>query len=365
MSRGFRAKRPFLMPLRSRTDQLACDPRSYIRAWASDGRPLYAPCLAQTQGPMTLADTGDGTYDTLFGSDWLFEICDSGDWKLYQRATDQTLTLTAWDVEPPTVGITARHPSAAFDQAARPALCWEEADGIHLRQYDEVTSVYAFTGPYAGVDPVLWNDSTANGHVPGSDLILFYLSADRLTIKYRIQNENFGTEHDLETYSEAMVLDGIELLALRYQLKYGLHDGGTRDTDSDPHAWRSTLYGTFLNSAMPASLSLLHDGLLRVAVIWREMHPAMSASLGDLTGGLLHYPIIREDLAAALSASLPAPSTSLLYDAVIHETPSAAFSGSLGDLRTGVLYDAAIPFDATRTFSGSLGGMTNGSLDAA
>src|SRR5690606_3102017 len=173
--------------------------------------------LAWSPGPVELATTGDGSYQTLFGENWLAQICQDGTWVLYKRISNETLEVVTWDVEPPTVAITARHPTLCFDQAARPVIAWEDDQGVRLREYNETTQQYQFIGPFEGCDPVLLADSTINGHVPGSDVILFYLSTDRERLCYRIQSENFDTEHEHYDFARPTVLDAQDVGSWRYQ----------------------------------------------------------------------------------------------------------------------------------------------------
>src|SRR5690606_31876489 len=156
-------------------------------------------------GPVTLASTGDGQYPTLFGRAWLLQMCQDGSWVLYQRDGNETLVVVPWDVVPPFGGITARHVTLAFDQAARPAIAWEESDGIRLREFDEFAGEYAFIGPFPGCDPALLMDATINFRVAGSDVVLFYLSADRTKLNYRVQGENFAIEHEHMDFGQVAV----------------------------------------------------------------------------------------------------------------------------------------------------------------
>lgn len=242
---SFRKRPPFPFSNRARSNQLACDPRSYVRAYHADGRPLWAPCLAWSLGPQELGVTGDGEYGTLFGANWLAQICLDGSWVLYQRTNSEDLAVTAWDVTPPTVSASARHPTLAFDQGARPSLAWEDADGIHLREYDEVNGSYHFIGPFPGVDPVLLMDATVNRDVTDSDVVLWFLSEDRLTLRYRIQAENFATAHDHHTFNEARVLDAVDTGAYRFQLKASDETGAVIPTGSTFEAVVSDLYPVF------------------------------------------------------------------------------------------------------------------------
>jgi hypothetical protein len=246
---GFRKRPPFLFPHRARFADLDCPPRGYVRAVQADGRPLWAPMYSWAPGPQTLAVPGDGSFDTLYGSAWMAQVCPDGSWRLYQRTTPETLTSRDWDVTPPVVSIDARHPSLAFDQAARPSLAWEDSDGVHIRFFDAVQNTYRFTTAIPGRDPALISDAQVtdpldypaeerdaylkgirvllewlpepawrDNVIPDSDVVLFYLSDDRERVLARAQRELFLQVHEIHDYAQPVVLDLATALHGHYQL---------------------------------------------------------------------------------------------------------------------------------------------------
>ena len=363
--RTFRKRPPFHPRASGWSDQLTCDPRSYVRAFQADGRPLYAPCFSWAPGPQTLATTGDGTYATLFGSNWLAEICQAGNWVLYQSTTTTTITDTAWDVTPPTASLDARKPSLCFDQTARPAIAWEQDDGIRLRQFDEIAGVYAITGPYAGVDPVLINDAIVNYHVPGSDIILFYLSADRLTLNYRIQSENFDTEHALHAFASPSIIDISDNGGYRFQVRYSDDLGGIPGTQSDFTSLLSDLYPIYVDDAASGGLGALQDGAFVLAALVRTPNAALaSGSVGALRDGTYQSVFIVRtpdpDLAAATVGALEAGA---YVDVVILRSPTAEPAvGSLGALGDGAYVLVVIArTPAAEPTTATVGPLTDGS----
>lgn len=299
---GHKKRPPFLFSQRARVNQLVCDPRPYVRAWASDGRPLWAPCLAWSPGPVELASTGDGSYQTLYGENWLAQICVDGTWVLYKRLSNELLEVVPWDVVPPTVSITARHPTLCFDQAARPAIAWEDDSGVRLREFNETTGAYHFIGPFPGVDPVLLSDAQVNRWVPGSDVVLYYLSSDRTKVMYRIQAENFATEHEHYTFDDPVVLDAVDTGRYRYQLKVGDEHGGVFGTLTDFDALVSDLYPVYAGELVGVSAASQPGDYARGA--WSYQQPEALNVAGVALGGAYEATVIHFALAeAALLAS--------------------------------------------------------------
>lgn len=343
--RNFSRRPGYRVPQTGWSDQLTCEPRSYIRAHQADYRPLYAPCFAWAPGPQTLASTGDGSYPTLFGSNWLVEICRAGDWILYQRTASDTITDTPWDVAPPTATARARKPSLAFDQSARPAIAWEDDDGIHLRQFDEIAGVYAFTGPYVGVDPVLINDATVNYHIPGSDVILFYLSTDRLTLNYRIQSENFDTEHAVHTFAAESIIDLSDNGGFRFQVRYSDGQGSIPGAQSDFVSLLSDIYPIYVGDAGAADVGALTDGAFAYVGILRTPAPEPgAASVGSLGDGVYTDVIIlRTPNAEPATINVGALQDGVYLDVIILRIPNAEPAvGSLASLRDGTYVLAVI-----------------------
>lgn len=303
---SFVRRPPFPFSVRARALELVCEPRGYIRAWREDGRPYWAPCLAWAPGPVSLASTGDGQYPTLFGRAWLLQMCQDGSWVLYQRDGTETLQVVPWDVVPPFGGITARHVTLAFDQAARPAIAWEEADGIRLREYDENAGQYAFVGPFPGCDPALLMDATINFRIPGSDVVLFYLSTDRTKLYYRVQSENFVIEHEHVDFEQVAVLDRSDLEMLRYQLTFALEDGEQEVIDGSPQSLRSLLYPYYALDHQGASIGNYPAAEFTLVVTVRTADvEALATVVGNFAGADYHAVIIvRTPDPEALTASL-------------------------------------------------------------
>lgn len=367
---SFRRLPPFRFSTRARVDQLVCDPRSYVRAWQADGRPLWAPCLAWSPGPQILATTGDGSFTTLYGSNWLAQVCQDGSWRLYQRTSDEALTVVAWDVEPPTVSISARHPSLAFDQAAKPAIAWEDESGIWLREFNEVSGAYGFVGPFAGVDPVLICDATVNYHVAGSDVVLFYLSEDRLTLNYRIQSENFGTEHAHHTFPSAAVLDAQDIGGYRFQLRYSDSEGAVIGPVGDGFtALLSDVYPIYVSEELSVSVGALEDGVYTLVVITRpEVTESVSATVGALADGVLLNVILqRAEVIDALDATVGSLGDGVLFYAIIPRSEVVeSVDAAVGSLADGVLFYVLINrSEVVDALTASVGSLEDGVYAAA
>jgi hypothetical protein len=182
------------------------------------------------QGPHTIGNTGDGEYPTLYGYAWMVVITDDDQVKLFQaKQGGQPWPITGnpanadW-VETGTSEFTGlphpvseiRHIALAFDQAARPMIAYERNNEVWVRQWDALTNQYVMRGPFAGVDPVLVCDATVFYYIPDSDVVVFYLSPDRLALKNRVQRELFATEYTVHTFPNPVILD--QVLSTPYQV---------------------------------------------------------------------------------------------------------------------------------------------------
>lgn len=364
---GHKKRPPFLFSQRARVNQLVCDPRPYVRAWAEDGRPLWAPCLAWSPGPVELATTGDGSYQTLYGENWLAQICQDGTWVLYKRIDNEALEVTEWDVIPPTVAITARHVTLCFDQAARPAIAWEDAEGVRLREYNEVTQQYHFIGPFSGCDPVLLTDATINYRVAGSDVVLFYLSEDRTKFNYRIQSENFATEHQHYDFGEAVVLDAQDVGSWRFQLKYGDEHGTvTGPLADDFTALWSDLYPVFVDERMGAAVHGLEDGEYVLVVVKHSGEDDMVASVGALADGVLASVILKHSGEEGLDALVGALEAGELKNVILKYTSEDEMEATVASLGDGAYVLAVIKRDpVTEGMTGVVGTLEGGAYVAA
>lgn len=212
-----KARPPFPFSTRARVNELACLPRSYVRAHDPGGRALYAPMLAWSDGPVGIGVTGDNSLASLTDGTWLLQVCLDGSWVIY-RVEGDGLVVEEFDDPPDHVGPEARHISLAFDQSARIALAWEEAATVYVRRWEPTLNEYIENVNFAGVDPCLVLDATLARYVPGSDVLLFYLSTDRTRVCCRVQRDVYGVEYELWDYETPVVLDRALALPWRYEL---------------------------------------------------------------------------------------------------------------------------------------------------
>lgn len=245
---SFARRPPFPFGVRARSNELACLPRSYVRAHDPGGRALYAPMLSWSDGPLDIGVTGDNSLASLTAGHWLLQVCLDGTWVIY-RVEGGSLEVTPFDDPPDPVGSAARHVSLAFDQSARVALAWEEEETIYVRRWEPTLNEYVENVSFSGVDPCLVLDATLARYVPGSDVLLFYLSTDRERVCCRVQRDVYAVEYELWDYGEPVVLDRALALPWRYELLVSNEFG-----DPLPSMLISAVY------PYRASLDLVGDG---------------------------------------------------------------------------------------------------------
>ena len=243
--------------------------------------------LALAMGPTELAiETLD--YNLQFGSQWLIqsEITNHPQWlintgpnietlewmvpfgaarlvrRAYQRVGSTWVERTPDTRLPQNIfGITApisqRRLSWAFDQSGRAVVAYEGRGQVFVTRWDPSTGTYVQNVSFAGVDPVVWMDATVTDPVglppelrapfldgtirpvyewlpsnqwletviPDSDIIIFYLSPDRLRVEARAQRQLYGTVHVLHTFTAPVIMDKVQSLFGRYQLLVSDHTG--------------------------------------------------------------------------------------------------------------------------------------------
>jgi len=218
----------------------------------------YYPEIAQAPGPAGLGVTGDNSYATLYGQDWTLVLNEDDDMLyLYREDGDGSWTRITSDL--PSVFSTplpadARRIALAFDQSARVIVLYEDGTGVHVTRWDPGAETYLQNVDFAGVDPCLFMDATiadpagwpttADGWsvteaaawgltvrfewlpepvyvednaIGYSDVLLFYLSTDRLTLYARVQSGIYATPIQLATFSEPVILDQVLVSDNGYQ----------------------------------------------------------------------------------------------------------------------------------------------------
>lgn len=114
--------------------------------------------------------------------------------------------------------------SLAFDQNNRRVIAWQTGSDLEATP-PQITLSYIQTGvpeteqrvSWSGLDPQLFWDKTLLEETL-TDIICFYLSSDRLSIKYRLQSDVYGTEYHYLTLPEPMTLVRWKILALEVSL---------------------------------------------------------------------------------------------------------------------------------------------------
>src|SRR5690606_20539269 len=141
--------------------------------------------LATAPGPQVIGVTGDNSFDTLFGREWLLEWSVEDDTlRLYQESAThpgewERVTSPLPPVFDEPLPATARRVSFAFDQSARMIVAVEDEGVVKVTRWDPSANQYVQNVSFDGHDPFVAMDATWVGRIPDSDVLLFYLSPDR------------------------------------------------------------------------------------------------------------------------------------------------------------------------------------------
>ncbi len=164
------------------------------------------PEVAKAAGPQTMGQTGDGSYNTLFGRKWAAILNkQTKKAELYYETPSDWLQVATPDL--PHENKEIRHLALAFDGSARHVFAYERSSQIWVRQWDTATQAFVMRGPFEGVDPVLISEAAFTSFIPDGDVNLYFLSGDRLTLKYRVQRDYYAVEYTAQVFTTPMVLD--------------------------------------------------------------------------------------------------------------------------------------------------------------
>lgn len=275
------------------------------------------PELRLALGPMLEGVTGNGSYFDLFGAVWALALTRDG-LKLARLGVAGWYEVTP--LEPlPLLPSSARHIGLAFDQAARPVIAWEVSSQIFIRQYDG--GQYVTRGPFAGVDPVLWIDAGAIGIIPSSDVLLFALAPERLTVQARVQSQTFGTANTIYTYNAPMRLETVITGSKRFELLFTSMDGGSMSKlISDVYPLIESDELTTVTASYPATG--IYFGTVLVVDIPFDQLTASTASY-PATGNYLPLVIIENPNTDSLTTSTASyPTTGNYAPLVIIHNPN-------------------------------------------
>jgi hypothetical protein len=106
-------------------------------------------------------------------------------------------------------GVGFSHLSLAFDQNMRRVVAWTQAHTVTVSRV--AATLVEERQSWAGEDCILFWDGLLLDAAGGdsTEVIAFYLSADRLSVRFRLQSDNFGVEYTYGTLSEPCSLDAI------------------------------------------------------------------------------------------------------------------------------------------------------------
>lgn len=212
--------------------------------------------LCTAPGPQVIGVTGDNSFDTLFGREWLLEWSVEDDTlRLYQESLThpgewERITTPLPPVFDAPLPATARRVTFCFDQSARIVVAVEDEGVIKVTRWDPGTNQYVQNVSFAGVDPALAMDATWAYDIPNSDVLIFYLSTDRTRVMCRVQRELYAIEHEMWDYGQQVILDRALPAFLRYQLLVADSAGAPLEKVllSDPypylgHDWLEAAFG--------------------------------------------------------------------------------------------------------------------------
>lgn len=306
--------------------------------------------LAMAPGPQDIGVTGDNSYQALFGREWLLEwSVEDGMLRLYQESLThpgewERVTSPLPPVFDSPLPATARRVSFAFDQSARMIVAYEDEGVVKVTRWDASTNQYVQNVSFAGVDPYLVMDATWARYIPGSDVLLFYLSTDRLRVMCRVQREAYAAEHELQAYEAPVILDRAHRLAWRYQVL--LADAAGEPLD---HALISSQY------PVRTVVSLDGDGRV-VDALYEQVAEALEHTVsveGDayVAAGDYAAPIYRVEHAVAVlgdgtvHAALYKPVVSTVEHSAVVEGDGQVQAGNYDGPATQVMHTVAVQGD--------------------
>lgn len=246
--------------------------------------------LAWSSGPVAIGDTGDNSLDSLTGGNWLLQVCPDGSWIVY-REENAVLTVVPWDDPPEFATVSARHPSLAFDQAARVVLTWEDEGVVKVRRWDPVGNRYVEDVAFEGCDPVVVLDAVWSESVPGSDVLLFYLSADRQRLYCRAQRDVYAVEYELWDFEAEAVLDGVVPLPWRYEALVSDGLGAVREAQLVSH-----LYPVRGGDRAAAVFGGMRGGDYVLVVMQRIIQDDLDAAFSGPRGGAYTLVVMIRDV---------------------------------------------------------------------
>lgn len=305
-------------------------------------------------GPQAIGATGDNSYEALHGRSWLLVWDrDDGYLHLFQEQPGGAWLEVVADLPPVFASpapVGSRRWSLAFDQSARVILAYEDELGVvRVTRWDAGAGQYVQNVSFSGADPCLAMDASWSFAVPGSDVLLFYLSSDRARVMCRVQRDVYGTEYELHDFGAPVILDRVIALPYKYQVLVSDSTGAPL-----PEMLISALYPV----AVPVGAHLsaeFTEGVYR-QVAYPYAAPVSVQLTPEFVGGALMEPVVT--YAPSVGVTLTPEFVEGAYFApIVKYQPSLGVqlsptfaSGELAEL--GVPYAPTIGVELTPAFIG-------------
>lgn len=293
--------------------------------------------LYLSPGPEHIGVTGDNSYAVMYGFDWLL-IWDRDDGMLHLWQERDGVWVEVVDDLPPVFAspapVGSRRWSLAFDQSARVILAYEDATGVvRVTRWEPSSNSYVQNVTFAGVDPCVVIDASWSLAIPGSDVLLFYLSPDRQRVLCRVQRDVYGTEYEIWDYGAPVILDRVIALPYRYQVLVSASDGSPL-----PDALVSALYPVAVSVGVELSAEFVGGELRQTA--W-AYGPTVGVQLAaEFAAGALTMPLVKYE--PSLGVQLAAEFTGGAYFSPIVKYQPGVGVQLAAEFASGVLDDIGV-----------------------
>lgn len=319
-------------------------------------RRTFRPELILAPGPAHMGQPGAGTLGELYGHAWALVLYKDGP-QLLQQVGETWEPREDPDALVVLVQRGVRHVTLAWDQAARPVIAWELAGLVYVRQWSPQAGQFVTRGPWPGCDPVLLTDSAAGVPVGNSDVVLFHLSADRLSVVARVQRELYAAPHALHALPAPGVLDQVTPHPWAVQL-LGTDQAGT------PWALLSDLYPVEVGDTSASSIGGPPSGVLLSTLFTVPVTDTSVSSISSPPSGALLSTLFTVTVPTDTSTrSIAGPPSGALLVALFSVTiPTDTTASSTSGPPSGALFVALFTVATKESAASSISGPPGGSL---
>lgn len=323
--------------------------------------------LFLSPGPQAVGVTGQNRLQDFVGQEWMLLV--DKETREVQLWQENGSWLRVDVPGHPLIGgvapVGARRFALCFDQAATPVVAYELDGVIRVTRWDAVQQQYIQNVSFAGVDPTLQLDAVWAGDIPGSDVLLFYLTPDRTGVRVRVQRDLYAVENQVWDYPQPVILDRVISAPLRYQVLVSSADGRAL-----PDVLLSGFYPYTSGDGAQAVGRGPTEGAYRPVAIPLAPDPDIIGALGfgPTAGAYISSVMTYDPLADSLGVVGGGPGGGAYIEAVIHAGPFTGAAQGAGAGPTGGEYELVTirvpPVQPVSTFAAGAG-PTGGEYEAA